>query len=51
MKICYLADAGSIHTQRWIKYFADNGHEVYLISPRPFGGVWGELQTLNKQKN
>lgn len=37
MKICYLADAGSIHTQRWVKYFADNGHEVHLISFRPFG--------------
>lgn len=37
MKICYIADAGSIHTQRWVTYFADKGHEVYLISPRPFG--------------
>ncbi len=37
MKICYLANADSIHTQRWVKYFADKGHEVHLISPRPFG--------------
>ena len=37
MKICYLADAGSIHTQRWIEYFANKGHEVYLISQRSFG--------------
>lgn len=36
MRICYFADAGSIHTQRWVKYFADNGHEVHLISTRPF---------------
>ena len=36
MRICYLADAGSIHTQRWVKYFADKGHEVHLISFRPF---------------
>jgi glycosyltransferase involved in cell wall biosynthesis len=36
MKICYLADAGSIHTQRWIKYFVDKGHTVHLISKRPF---------------
>ncbi len=35
MKICYIADAGHIHTQRWVKYFADRGHEVYLISPMP----------------
>lgn len=37
MKICYLADAGSIHTHRWVKYFASRGHEVHLISPTLLG--------------
>lgn len=37
MRICYFADAGNVHTQRWVKYFADNGHEVHLISFRSFG--------------
>ena len=37
MRICYIADAGSIHTKRWVQYFSDGGHDVYLISPRPFG--------------
>ena len=32
MKICYLADARSIHTKRWVSYFAERGHEVHLIS-------------------
>jgi len=32
MKICYFADAQSIHTQRWVKHFAEKGHEVHLIS-------------------
>lgn len=36
-KICYLADAASIHTQRWVRYFADQGHEVHLISLNPTG--------------
>ena len=43
MKICYLADAADIHTQKWVKYFADKGHEVHLISfqslPDPINGV------------
>lgn len=39
MKICYLADAESVHTQKWVKYFADQGHEVHLISRRCFGGA------------
>jgi glycosyltransferase involved in cell wall biosynthesis len=32
MKICYVADGISIHTQRWVNYFATKGHEVHLIS-------------------
>ena len=31
MKICYVADGVSIHTQRWANYFAMQGHEVHLI--------------------
>jgi len=39
MKICYIASP-SIHTHRWLKYFADNGHEVSLITT---GGLSGDL--------
>lgn len=35
MKICFLAHAGSIHTERWIRYFVDRGHSVALISFTP----------------
>lgn len=34
LKICYLADGGSIHTFRYMKFFVDQGHEVSLISLR-----------------
>ncbi len=44
VRICYLASAGSLHTQRWLRYFAEKGHDVHLISPEPprdsdIGGV------------
>ena len=32
MKICYLANAQSIHTYRWVQYFAQRGHQVSLVS-------------------
>ncbi len=35
MKICFLAPANSVHSYRWIKYFADKGHEVHWISFYP----------------
>lgn len=34
MRICYIADASSIHTRKWVNYFAQKGHEVHLISWR-----------------
>lgn len=34
MVICYLADAGSIHTQKWVRYFSDKGNEIHIISFR-----------------
>lgn len=36
IKICYLADAGSIHTQRWCKHFSKQGFEVHVITFRNF---------------
>jgi glycosyltransferase involved in cell wall biosynthesis len=38
LKICYVADGGSIHTQRWVNYFAEKGHEVHLICWRLMPG-------------
>jgi glycosyltransferase involved in cell wall biosynthesis len=32
MRILFLSDAGSYHTQRWVNYFADSGHRCFLVS-------------------
>lgn len=32
MRLCYLAAADSIHSYRWIRFFADRGHEIRWIS-------------------
>jgi glycosyltransferase involved in cell wall biosynthesis len=37
MRLCYLADGGSVHTRRWLRHFAEQGHEVHLISLEPSG--------------
>jgi glycosyltransferase involved in cell wall biosynthesis len=43
MNICLIADATSVHTQRWAKFFVDQGDEVHLITYEPstldYGGV------------
>jgi len=37
LKICYIADSGSIHAQKWVKFFAQRHHETHLISFSPWG--------------
>lgn len=32
MKICYIANSASYHTEKWVKHFLSLGHEVYVIS-------------------
>ena len=43
MRICYVADGTSIHTQRWVNYFAKNGHEVHLICWKLMAGYDGNI--------
>ena len=58
MKICYLANARSIHTQRWARHFSGRGWDVTVISfeegvidgvsviPIPYGTVSRHLNIL-----
>ena len=53
MKICYIGDALSIHTQRWAVEFAQRGHEVHLISKKgaDLPGIQLHLLETNSAKN
>ena len=46
MKLCYIADANSIHTYRWLKPFIQQNHQVHLISYKPIQRVWNGLEAL-----
>ena len=35
MRICYLADGRYIHAHRWLRYFSNAGHEMFLLSFAP----------------
>lgn len=41
MRIAYLSIGGHIHTERWLEYFVERGHEVHLLTvqPAPIEGV------------
>ncbi|MGP8337571.1 MAG: glycosyltransferase, partial [Methanosarcinaceae archaeon] len=35
MKLCFIADATTVHTKRWVEYFSKEGHDVHLITYEP----------------
>jgi L-malate glycosyltransferase len=35
VRLLYVANGESIHTQRWVRYFAQHGHDVHLATPTP----------------
>jgi glycosyltransferase involved in cell wall biosynthesis len=47
MKICILANALSVHTQRWAKAFAEKGHDVHLLSIRHIELPGVNVHTIN----
>ena len=35
MRLCFVGNPGSIHTQRWVGHFAEAGHQVHLVNLGP----------------
>ena len=53
MKICFVANAESIHTERWVRFFINKGHEVHLISHKGRkieGVIFHKLSTIGNSK-
>lgn len=47
MRLCFVGSIGSVHTERWIGYFAKNGHEVHLLAPAHASGLGMDGVTLH----
>ncbi len=47
MKLCFVADLNSIHSQRWIRYFCQKGHQVYVLSTTDFVGRFENATVQN----
>lgn len=43
MRLCFLADASSVHTRRWVEFFAQRGHTVHLFTFSPHDEVPGDV--------
>jgi len=40
LKLCFISNPNSPHTQRWIDWYSDRGHQVYLIGDTPLKEPW-----------
>lgn len=49
MKIAFLAWQGSIHTQRWVEFFARRGHDVHVITCGD-GGSWADADLATESE-
>ena len=38
MRLCFIGNPDSIHTQRWVGHFAQTGHETHLVNLGPQPG-------------
>lgn len=51
LRICFVADSASIHTVRWVRFFAERGHQLAIVSqeaPHPSAGI-GSYYSLARQ--
>jgi len=39
LKICYVADGQSVHVLKWVRYFADRGYDVHLVTFNATGQI------------
>ncbi|MDW8319444.1 MAG: glycosyltransferase family 4 protein [Anaerolineae bacterium] len=39
MRLCLIANPNSVHTQRWVRYFAARGDEVHLVGDKPLAAA------------
>ncbi|MEW5736891.1 MAG: glycosyltransferase [Thermodesulfobacteriota bacterium] len=35
LRLCVVGESGSIHIRRWLRFFADRGHRVHLVTVSP----------------
>ena len=47
MKLCFIADASSMHTARWVNWFARPEHEISLINLSTANAVINQVNIIN----
>jgi glycosyltransferase involved in cell wall biosynthesis len=47
LRLCYISNPNSIHTRRWVSWFAAQGHTICVLADVPFTRPWPEMQVID----
>jgi len=50
IRIAFLADGESVHTKKWVGYFAEKGYDVHLITFATYHGARSRVKPINGVK-
>ena len=50
MRLCYISDPNSIHTRRWVSWFAQQGHSICLVADIPLREPWAGIEVVDLSK-
>jgi glycosyltransferase involved in cell wall biosynthesis len=47
LRLCYISNPNSIHTRRWLNWFAAQGHTICLLADVPLQQPWPEIPVID----
>ncbi len=47
LRLCFISNPNSIHTQRWVSWFARQGHTVCVLADMPSKEAWDEVPVID----
>lgn len=50
LRLCFISNPNLIHTRRWVSWFHQHGHQVYLLADVPLKEPWAEVPVVDLSK-
>jgi glycosyltransferase involved in cell wall biosynthesis len=51
VRLCFISDPNSIHTRRWVNWFAQRGHNICLVADVPLKEPWEGVEVVDLSKS
>ncbi len=51
MRLCFISDPNSVHTRRWVNWFAQRGHMIRVVADVPLKESWEGVEVVDLSKS